>query len=301
LRVIASRQLAPAQFAPQPRSVRARLSAGKRMVLRPDGAGEHRPDGFVPAWEAVARTQRAKSRSYQLVPQPDHAWLSGQIVEQFAISSGPAVDHEIACGVRLHDEGWAAFDKRGERLIATPARYGEKNIALNENGKPLSFLEIKAGDFLRAWHSSIESAEAIAPIAGLMVSGHFSRIGRFGVGTGTYSPGDTKWVHEFLTGEEQRRSRLLRLQQRSEREVEYWTDVLQFCDLLSLYLCCGSEQSIEFPQRVGPNGATIRLQVQDGVNVLSPSVLAREVEFSLAACPYPVKDGGVSKLSWRVR
>ncbi len=271
------------------------------MILRPDGPGGHRQEGFVSAWEVVARTQRAKSATYRLIPQPDHAWLSGQIVEQFAIASAPAVDDEIVCGVRLHDEGWAGFDKRGERLSVTPAKYGEKNIPLDDNGKPLSFLEIKAGDFLRAWRSSIQSAEAVAPIAGLMVSGHFSRIARFGMGTGTYSRGDTECVQEFLTGEEQRQRRLLRLQQRSEKEVEYWTDVLQFCDLLSLYLCCGSEQSIEFPQRVGPNGETIRLQVQDGVNVLSPSLLAREVEFSLGAYPYPAKDGGVSKLSWRVR
>ncbi len=84
--------------------------------------------------------------------------------------------------------------------------------------------------------------------------------------------------------------------------MEYWTDVLQFCDLLSLYLCCGSEESVEFPQRIGPKGETIKLQVKDGVIVLTPSPLAREVEFSLDAYSYPANAGALTtKLNWRVR
>ena len=110
-----------------------------------------------------------------------------------------------------------------------------------------------------------------------MVSGHFRRIGQFGMSTGTYSDGDTQRVREFIAREEERSRRLVPLQSRSEREVEYWIDVLQFCDLLSLYLCCGSQQSVEFPQRIGPKGETIGLQVQDGVNVLSPSPFARKL------------------------
>jgi uncharacterized protein DUF3891 len=109
-------------------------------------------------------------------------------------------------------------------------------------------------------------------------------------------------VRQFIAGEEERAGRLLRLQSRSEKEVEYWVDVLQFCDLLSLYLCCGSEESVEFPQRIGPKGEAIRLQVQDGVNVLTPSLFAREVEFALEAHSFPT-EGSVSsvQLSWRVR
>ena len=69
---------------------------------------------------------------------------------------------------------------------------------------------------------------------------------------GAYSEDDARSVRDFLTVEEQRQGRLLRLQSRVKAEVQYWTDVLQFCDLLSLYLCCGSEESVEFPQRIGP-------------------------------------------------
>ena len=246
--------------------------------------------------------RKQNPRSIDLVHQPDHARLSGQIVEQFAVSGAPSVDDNIVRGISLHDEGWRDFDAGRQRLQATSASYSETNVALNAEGKPLSFLEIKAGDFLRAWSGSIESAEAVAPVASLMVSGHFRRLARFGMSTGTYSGDDLQCVREFLAREDERGRRLLRLQSRSEREVEYWTDVLQFCDLLSLYLCCGSEESVEFPQRIGPGGEPIRLQVQDGVSVLLPSPLAREAEVSLEAQTYPAKESASSvQLSWRLR
>ena len=67
-----------------------------------------------------------------------------------------------------------------------------RKFALSAVGRPLSFLDIKAGDFLRAWRGSIDSAEAVAPIAALIVSGHFCRIGKFGIGLGTYPDQDTQ-------------------------------------------------------------------------------------------------------------
>ncbi len=272
------------------------------MVLRPVGLSELPKDGFVSAWEAVARSQKTISAKYNLVRQPDHARLAGQVAEQLTIAGAPAVDDDIVRGISLHDEGWADFDSGRTRFQATHARYDKENVPLNAEGKPLSFLEIKPADFLRAWRGSIEAAEAVAPIAGLMVSGHFRRIGQFGMSMGTYSDDDTGQVREFMAQEEQREQRLLRLQGRSEKEVEYWTDVLQFCDLLSLYLCCGSQESVEFPQRIGPKGETIRLQARDGANVLSPSPLVREVEFSLEAQCFPAELHALSaNLSWRIR
>ena len=272
------------------------------MVLRPEGLAGSPTGEFVSAWEAIARAEQTISTKYGLVRQPDHARLSGQIAAQLSIAGAPALDDDIARGISLHDEGWSEFDCGRERLRATPAHYSETNIALNPTGRPLSFLEIKAEDSLRAWRGSIDAAEAIAPIAGLIVSGHFRRIGQFGISTGTYSEDDAQRVRDFLTREEERERKLLRLQSRGEREVQYWTDVLQFCDLLSLYLCCGSEEDVEFPQRIGLKGETIRLRVQDGVNVLSPSLFAQQIEFSVEAQCYPAETNTLSaKLNWQVR
>ncbi len=164
---------------------------------------------FVSAWEAVARAEKTRSAKYHLVRQPDHARVSGEIAQHFAIAGAPPVDDDIVRGISLHDEGWAAFDEGREQLQATPATYSETNVALNAAGRPLSFLEIKAGDFLRAWLGSINSAEAVAPIAALIVSGHFCRLGKFGISMGAYSEDDARSVREFLASEEQRQARLM--------------------------------------------------------------------------------------------
>ncbi len=272
------------------------------MILWPEAKSARTNNAFVSAWEAVARAEKTTASKYYLVRQPDHARVSGDIVRYLAITNSPPVDENIVFGISLHDEGWAAFDDGREPLQATPANYSSDNIALNAEGKPLSFLEIKAGDFLRAWRGSIDSAEAVAPIAALIVSGHFCRLGTFGTSMGAYPEDDARSIREFLASEEQRQSRLIRLQNRTEKEVQYWTDVLQFCDLLSLYLCCGSEESVEFPQRIGPGGGTIKLQVRDGVFVLTPQVFVEEGELSVEARPYPPELlVAPTKLSWRVR
>ena len=117
-----------------------------------------------------------------------------------------------------------------------------------------------------------------------------------------YSEDDARSVREFLASEKRRQDRLLRQQNRSESEVQYWTDVLQFCDLLSLYLCCGSQESVEFQQRIGPKGETVRLQVKDAAFALSPALFAKEVELSVEAHPYPAETGVPSiTIRWRVR
>jgi Protein of unknown function (DUF3891) len=272
------------------------------MILRPEAKPSDTNSAFVSAWEAVARAERTRVVKYYLVRQPDHARVSGEIVQHLAIAGAPKVDDDIVRGISLHDEGWSDFDNGLERLSATPATYSGENVALSEEGKPLSFPEIKAGDFLRARRRSIDSAEEVAPIAALIVSGHFYRLGKFGISMGAYSEDDARSVREFLVFEERRRQRLMGMQHRSHSEVQYWTDVLQFCDLLSLYLCCGSEENVEFPQRIGPKDETIRLQVQHGAFILAPSPFAKEVELSVEARLYPAESSLAStKLTWRVR
>jgi hypothetical protein len=251
------------------------------MILRPEPLPV--PDGrdTVSVWEAIARTQKATAQSYLVVRQPDHARLAAELAQQFSFAGMPAIADDIIRGISLHDEGWSEFDCGRKRLQATPARYDD-GVPLNADGKPLCFLDIKAADFLEAWQDSIAVAEEVAPIAGLIVSGHFYRLGRVGLNSGHYSGDDARLVGEFVSQEDQRRERLMKHESRPPAEVEYWTDVLQFCDLLSLYLCCGSQASVEFPQRIAGDHP-IRLRGEDGVFVSSPALFARTTIYSLGA------------------
>jgi len=146
-------------------------------------------------------------------------------------------------GITLHDEGWAPFDAQ---------------ITLTD-GRPLSFLDFLPKDFLRAWNGSIERAEKIAPIAGAMVSGHFSRLARNRLEWGIDGAEDRELLQGFFEGEKVRQQRLVGGY--SREEFEFLTDVLQFCDVLSLYLCCGATQDVEFAQRFGAK--PIRLRRED--------------------------------------
>ena len=243
--------------------------------------------GVVPAWDAVGRAQRPASDGYLLVHQPDHAHLAGELAQHLVIPEGPTLSEEIVRGIWAHDEGWAEFDSGHRKLEATAARYSTHAVATDEGGKPLSFFDIKPGDALQAWRGSIESAETIAPIAGFIVSGHFHRLATFGLDTKHYSGDDAELIQTFLAEEERRHERLLKRQSRTAEEVSYWTDVLRFCDLLSLVLCCGAQDEVEFPEPLGPQRHTIRLKPHDGAREFSPRIFDRETEFVVTAYQFP--------------
>src|SRR5436190_1123591 len=80
---------------------------------------------------------------------------------------------------------------------------------------------------------------------------------------------DEGWK-EFLLQANERESRLMTSQQRSYEEVRGLVDALQFCDLLSLYLCCGSREEVEFPQVF--QGQTIRARYDGGLYRAVPSI-----------------------------
>jgi Protein of unknown function (DUF3891) len=211
------------------------------VVLRPLG-GREATSSCVPVWDAILPTQKTCAPEYWLITQPDHAALSGAIAAGFGPPLLPQLSSEVVQGIALHDDGWAPLDAQ------TPVA----------NGKPLSFLDYQPQDFLRAWNSSIECAEKVAPIAGAMVSGHFWRLGRNRLEGGIGGAEDRRLLLDFLEKEQGRQQRLLG--GRSHEEFEFLTDVLQFCDVLSLYLCCGATQDVEFPQRFGHEPIRLRRQ-----------------------------------------
>jgi hypothetical protein len=168
------------------------------------------------------------------VTQADHAALAGAIAGVMGPPLLPKLDAEVVRGIAVHDNGWAPIDAQ------TPA----------VNGRPLSFLEIAPRDFIRAWEASIQPAEEIAPIAGAIVSRHFWRLACVRLESSIDGAEDCGILAAFLGREQERQKRLLG--SRSREEFEFLTDVLQFCDVLSLYLCCGATEDVEFPQKFGP-------------------------------------------------
>jgi hypothetical protein len=189
--------------------------------------------------------------------------VSGDIARALGPPVIPNLNSELVAAIAAHDDGWAPFDAQ----------------VTVRNRKPLSFVDFSPTDFLRAWRGSIQRAEAIAAIGGAIVSGHFCRLAQNRLESGIDGAENRTLLINFVDGERSRQERLLGSQWR--QEFEFLTDVLQFCDVLSLYLCCGAVQDVQFPQRFGTEPIRLHREAKRSGDVaavcrFSPSPFSRE-------------------------
>lgn len=261
------------------------------MVIRPiiapaPAAKLGAPDASIHAqpldvWSAIAAQQRRLAPAYWLVPQPEHARLSGELAANFVSPLFPQLSSDIVRGIGLHDCGWSLFAWEGS----------EGEPPLMAGGKPQSFIEIAPPDFLRAWARSIARAEQESALSGIIVSQHFCALGRYRLNLADLGDEDAKLIHDFLRAEGERQERLGLGKAGARDRAEQMLNALQFCDVLSLYLCCGAAAEVEFPQPVA--GHKIRLRPESRVQVLEPSPFQRSsgekrtLELGVEARLYP--------------
>ena len=234
------------------------------MVVFPINPSPELPaNSFVSAWEAIERKQREPADDWWLVAQPDHAAIAGTLARKITSPVFPVMDEDVVLAIALHDDGWASFDSAPQ----------------SSNSRPLSFLDAPVAEFLKAWRGSISSAEQHSAIGGILVSEHFCRIAQARP-TSAPAAGD-HLLKQFLSEETARQTRLIQQQNRSEQEIQALVDVLQFCDLLSLYVCCGSRANIEFPQRF--HGKQVRLQREGELCRLEPNIFGGGMSLAVPA------------------
>jgi hypothetical protein len=220
------------------------------MILRPAEAATKSGGGFLPAWAVIENAQRRAAADCWVITQPDHAKLSGEIASAISSSEYPRLDSDVVAGIALHDAGWADFDTPGAPAV--------------------SFLDADPRQIGAAWTGSVEAAAQASAVAGYLVSRHFMRIAQSDQGAN--KPGSEALLAAFVAREEQRQASLLEQQRFTREELELFTDVLQFCDLISLYLCCGAADDVGFPQRFA--GRAVRLRNTPEAFLLEPSPFA---------------------------
>ena len=254
------------------------------MILYPLSPSSPVSPGAVSVWKAVAATQQQEASAWWLIAQPDHAALAGDLAAQFSAPDFPRLDSAVVQAIALHDAGWAKYDGGGKAgggngTAPQPPRDG--------TGRPLAFLQAPVGMFVEAWGDSIRCAEETAgAVGGLMVSGHFRRLAEHRLNSVEDLPEDAARIHAFVKKEIRQDEMRLRRQQRLRPEVERLVDLLQLCDLLSLYLCCGSRASVRFPQTIGSRA--IELRRDGGFCLLEPSPFREEISLGVAARRDPV-------------
>lgn len=254
------------------------------MILHPLSPAVSASPEPISAWNAVAATQQQNATEWWLIAQPDHAALAGDLAAQFAASDFPSPDRELVQAIALHDAGWAKYDGGG---TAGGGKGPAPQPLRNDSGRPLSFLEVPVGIFVEAWLASIHCAEEKAgAIGGLMVSGHFRRLAEHRLNSMDDLPEDAARLRAFVEGEIREEDARFHRQSRSRAEVKRLVDLLQFCDLLSLYLCCGSRATVQFPQMIGRRAILLR---RDGnLCLLDPSPFREEISLGVAARRDPV-------------
>lgn len=241
----------------------------------PGGQGS-RIATFVSAWEAVEQKQKQSAQAWWLVAQPDHAALAGDLAAAISCSFFPRLEPDVLEAITLHDAGWAQFDGEGgkDRHPAT--------------GRPLSFLDMGPLDFIRAWSDSIQRAEESSAIGGLLVSHHFSRLAETRLRSAGDAAEDRSRLETFAAREVERRRSLAAQTKYSEQEIGILVDVLQFCDLLSLYLCCGAEEDVAFPQKFQGQGVLLRREEE--MCATEPAVFGAGVSLGVSAKRHPSTD-----------
>jgi hypothetical protein len=240
----------------------------------------------VPAWESVDREQQRLTGAKEcwMIPQPAHSALAGEMAAQLDPKVFPNLSAEVVRAIAMHDAGWGRPDAEA---IQDSRGKGASRPAL-------SFLTTAPDVILRAWVESIVATEKLSAIGGYMVSRHFQAIGKVQLPIAK----DPKAVERFIAKEDDRQRTLMRKISLKEPDLNRVVEALQFCDLLSLYLCANPpEPVVEFPQQV--KGTKMRLWRERQICVMEPSPFKQESSFAVSAIRHP-KTKDVSSVSFAV-
>jgi hypothetical protein len=243
------------------------------MILRPLETPVS-PTEFVPAWPAVERIQRQSHKSCWMITQPSHAALAAELAANITAPQFPIVEPQILQAIALHDAGWGIPDAQ--------AIMRSRSV---QQQQPESFIATGVPQFLAAWENSIETSQVISPAGGYIVSRHFWRLAEHRVKSAVDESGqDRHKLEAFLKAEEKRQKKLAAKQSLSIENLELLTDLLQFCDLVSLYICCGAAGSVIFPAYFG---IELKVQNKGDLYTLDPPAIKTGSEYVFAALRHP--------------
>jgi hypothetical protein len=244
------------------------------MILRPLQSSPSSSKEFVPAWPAVERSQTQNYEACWLITQPSHAVLAADLAAIISAPQFPAANPEILQAIALHDAGWGIPDAQA--------------IMKSRSVRPLqpeSFIAMAVPQFLEAWEKSIETCQSISPAGGYIVSRHFWRLAEQRVKSNSKSSKqDAQKLESFLQSEERRQKKLAGRQPLSIEQLESLTDLLQFCDLFSLHVCCGAAENVVFSEYFN---VQVRVTRRDDTYSLDPKIMKSGSEFALAMLRYP--------------
>lgn len=196
----------------------------------------------------IRRSAReAGQQRWILISQVEHARLSGVLAASWGAAPHTPLEPqaEMVAAIAHHDDGWSAWE------------ISPKVDA--ESGCPLDFTETPLTDSLAIWRESIRIAADLGPLAGYMVSGHFSTLLERFSHRWKSDANLTALADDFLSEQQCQREKWLAMRKKVAGGAtdQIGTDAavgwLQTFDFVSLWLCCGErDQAEQFAPPCGP-------------------------------------------------
>ena len=240
------------------------------MIFRSDLAPRDSHGAITPAFDAISEAQQKATVSDWFVTQPDHARLSGELAAALDPRFVHNVSEAVVRAIGIHDIGWMPFD--GDAGSPQPPR-------AHDSGLAVSFVNSEPEIFLPAWTGSIQAAQSTGALGGLLVSAHFARLTSPYLESGKGTPEQRTQVEQFLHRERARADRLLPQAGLRSGEIENLIQVLQFCDLASLYWCANPHAPVEMPQMI--TGSRVQFFCELGGFRMKPNLLTHALQLEI--------------------
>ncbi|WP_227939177.1 DUF3891 family protein [Alkalihalobacillus deserti] len=160
---------------------------------------------------------REREREYILIPQHNHAFLSGKLATHFKKDFFKSEDHmeEVITAIYEHDRGWITLDQA--------PLWNEQKEA------PFSFADYPLTPKLNQYRIGVDEIQEMSAYAALLCSMHYCTF---------FSEAKDKHGLEFLKDEEIRQKQIMEKVNRLDMELLHQHfRLLQVCDDISLYVC----------------------------------------------------------------
>ncbi len=226
--------------------------------------------------------RRENAQQWLIIPQIAHAQLAAEIADCWWFDSVTIEADEISLmkqAVHHHDDGWQVWDSAPRIDPAT--------------GIPRDFREMPAPAATEIWRKSIdECVQQIDPLVGVWVSRHFCALAVRALSSREVND-DQRALHMFLSEQEKFQGECCAASQKRldhkrdpDRLIEFGYRVVQFFDLVSLWLCC-SESPAPL-ETTSPAGQSVQLSPLTDNRVDVSAKLLRSEELHLATTGFPI-------------
>jgi hypothetical protein len=200
------------------------------------------------------------------IPQPSHAWISGQMARAWGneLFAAPIPYHEVCLAAGQHDIGWLDWEMRPALDAGT--------------GLPQEFCKVPSKVHIALWREGVRRARIFGRYPALLVSLHADTIYVQYFNFNEVSVETAEAVRAFLDEQHRFQARMaasLRAdpelaKKASPETIEHNRLLIAALDRMSLEICWGVKKEIKIPNVPTAEAGTteIRMQPRDGEGLI---------------------------------